>query len=153
MSFLASGVVVVTASLDGRPWGMTVSSACPISVEPPTMLVSLNAGTALAGAVASTGRFGINVLGQDALGVARFASAPGRPKFLDVGLGVSADDDDPAALMLAGSLGHVDCDVTRTVAHETHILFIGSVRRARLGDAQPPLLHYRRSFWQLGTGV
>jgi flavin reductase (DIM6/NTAB) family NADH-FMN oxidoreductase RutF len=51
MSFLASGVVVVTASIDGRPWGMTVSSACPVSVDPPTMLVSLNTRTALARAV------------------------------------------------------------------------------------------------------
>ena len=150
MSFLASGVVVVTASIDGRPWGMTVSSACPISVEPPTMLVSLNRRTALARAVAETGRFGVNVLGQDALEVARFASAPGQPKFLDAGLGLDLEGDHPAALMLAGSLGHVDCEVTRVVDHETHTLFIGAVRHSRVGETQLPLLHYRRNFHQLG---
>jgi flavin reductase (DIM6/NTAB) family NADH-FMN oxidoreductase RutF len=150
MSFLASGVVVVTASIDGRPWGMTVSSACPVSVDPPTMLVSLNTRTALAHAVAHTGRFGVNVLGQDALAVARFASTPGQPKFLDEGLGLELDGEHPAALMVAGSMGHVDCDVVQTVEHETHTLFIGSVRRARVGDQQLPLLHYRRAFWQLG---
>jgi flavin reductase (DIM6/NTAB) family NADH-FMN oxidoreductase RutF len=150
MSSLASGVVVVTASIDGRPWGMTVSSACPVSVDPPTMLVSLNTKTALAHAVAETGRFGVNVLGEEALGVARFASAPGQPKFLDVGIGLDCDGHHPAALMLDGSLGHVDCDVIRTIEHETHTLFLGSVRRARVGDLQRPLLHYRRNFWQLG---
>ncbi len=150
MSFLASGVVLVTASIDGRPWGMTVSSACPVSVDPPTMLVSLNTTTALAQAVAGTGRFGVNVLGQEALAVARFASAPGQPKFLDAGLGLDVGDDHPAALMVDGSLGHVDCDVIATVEQETHTLFIGSVRRTRVGDRQLPLLHYRRNFWQLG---
>jgi flavin reductase (DIM6/NTAB) family NADH-FMN oxidoreductase RutF len=150
MSFLASGVVVVTASIDGRPWGMTVSAACPVSVDPPTMLVSLNTRTALAQAVADTGRFGVNVLGQEALAVAQFASAQGQPKFLDAGLGVLCDGAHPAALMLEGSLGHVDCDVVRAIEHETHTLFIGSVRRTRVGDLQQPLVHYRRGFWRLG---
>jgi flavin reductase (DIM6/NTAB) family NADH-FMN oxidoreductase RutF len=150
MSFLASGVVVVTASIDGRPWGMTVSSACPISVEPPTMMVSLNSRTALARAVAETGRFGVNVLGQQALAVARFASAPGQPKFLDAGLGLDLAGSHPASLMLEGSLGHVDCELTRAIEHETHTLFIGSVRRSRVGEPHPPLLHFRRTFHQLG---
>ncbi len=88
MSHLASGVVLVTASIDGRPWGMTVSAACPICIEPPTMLVSLSSHTALARAVAETGRFGVNMLGEDALAVARFGAAVGQPKFLDDGLGV-----------------------------------------------------------------
>jgi flavin reductase ActVB len=151
MSFLASGVVVVTSSIDGRPWGMTVSSACPVSVDPPTMLVSLNTKTALAHAVAESGRFGVNVLGHEALAVARFASAPGQPKFLDAGLGLSCDEEHPASLMVEGALGHVDCDVVRSVQHETHTLFIGAVRRARVGELDRPLLHFRRGFWQLGA--
>ena len=83
MSRLASGVVLVTSSLDGRPWGMTVSAACPVCVEPPTMLVSLSAHTALAAAISGCGRFGVSVLGEEAVEVARFGSAPGAPKFLD----------------------------------------------------------------------
>jgi flavin reductase (DIM6/NTAB) family NADH-FMN oxidoreductase RutF len=151
MSFLASGVVVVTASIDGRPWGMTVSSACPVSVEPPTMLVSLNTRTALSRAVAETGRFGVNVLGEGALATARFASAAGQPKFLDDGIGVDCGESHPAAILLEGALGHVECEVVRAVEHETHTLFIGAVRCTSLGIHERPLVHYRRSFWQLGS--
>ncbi len=150
MSYLASGVVVVTASIDGRPWGMTVSSACPISVEPPTMLVSLNTRTALARAVAETGRFGVNVLGEQALATARFASAVGKPKFLDDGIGVDCGELHPASVVLTGALDHVDCEVVRTVEHETHTLFIGAVAQTNLGIHERPLVHYRRDFWQLG---
>jgi flavin reductase (DIM6/NTAB) family NADH-FMN oxidoreductase RutF len=150
MSFLASGVVVVTASIDGRPWGMTVSSACPVSVDPPTMLVSLNTRTALARAVAETGRFGVNVLGEGALATARFASATGQPKFLDDGIGVDCGDSHPAAIVLEGALGHVECEVVRTIEHETHTLFIGAVQCTSLGVYERPLVHYRRGFWQLG---
>ena len=41
LSSLPSCVVVVTTWLGARPWGMTVSACCSISVAPPRVLVSL----------------------------------------------------------------------------------------------------------------
>jgi len=154
MSHLASGVVLVTASLGGRPWGMTVSAVCPICLEPPTVLVSLSAHTALARAVAETGRFGVNILGEAGLGVARFGAAVGRPKFLDEGIGVELGERHPAALMLDGALGHVDCDVVDQIRHGTHAIFLGRVRATGLrDDAHRPLVHYRRGFWKVGRAA
>jgi len=153
MSHLASGVVLVTASVDGRPWGMTVSAACPVCVEPPTMLVSLGSHTALAKAVAETGRYGVNILGTDALDIARFGSAVGAAKFLDEGAGVDLSGLHPAEIMVDGALGHVDCEVVDVVAHGTHSLFLGRVRAVRLGDSTLPLVHYRREFWRVGEAA
>lgn len=154
MSHLASGVVLVTASVGGRPWGMTVSAACPICIEPPTMLVSLESRTALAAAVSESGRFGVNILGERALGVARFGSAAGRPKFLDDGLGVELGDRHPAEVMLKDALGHIDCEVVNVVAHGTHSIFLGGVREVGVHDDAPlPLVHYRRGFWKVGKAA
>jgi flavin reductase ActVB len=154
MSHLASGVVLVTASIDGRPWGMTVSAACPICIEPPTMLVSLESRTALAKAVAETGRFGVNILGERALEVARFGAAVGQPKFLDEGLGVQLGEQHPAGLMLAEALGHVDCDVVNVIEHGTHTIFLGRVRETGVREDVPaPLVHYRRTFWKVGRAA
>jgi flavin reductase ActVB len=153
MSHFASGVVLVTASIDGRPWGMTVSAACPVCVDPPTMLVSLSSHTALAKAVMETGRFGVNVLGAEALHVARFGAAVGQPKFLDEGLGIDSGEMHPAELMLDGALGHVDCEVVEVVAHSTHTIFLGRVRAVGIDAEARPLVHYRREFWQVGQAA
>jgi flavin reductase (DIM6/NTAB) family NADH-FMN oxidoreductase RutF len=147
MSQLASGVVLVTASIDGRPWGMTVSAACPVCLEPPTMLVSLSAHTALARAIADCGRFGVSILGARALDVARFGSAVGAPKFLDDGVGLSPGE------IVDGAISHIDCEVAEQVEHGTHRLFLGRVRTTTLRAAAGPLVHYRRGYWQIGEAA
>ncbi|MGH2970263.1 MAG: flavin reductase family protein, partial [Solirubrobacteraceae bacterium] len=45
MRVLAGGVVMVTTRVDGRPWGLTISSCCSLSAEPPQLLVSLGSQT------------------------------------------------------------------------------------------------------------
>jgi flavin reductase (DIM6/NTAB) family NADH-FMN oxidoreductase RutF len=153
MSHLASGVVLVTASLEGRPWGMTVSAACPVCTAPPTMLVSLSTHTALARAVADTGRFGVSVLGEAALDVARFGAAVGAPKFLDEGIGLDCGDAHPAQAMVEGALAHVDCELAETLIHGTHSLFLGRVRETTVAAGAGPLVHYHRGFWQVGEAA
>jgi flavin reductase (DIM6/NTAB) family NADH-FMN oxidoreductase RutF len=153
MSHLASGVVLVTASIDGRPWSMTVSAACPVCLEPPTMLISLSSHTALAKAVTATGRFGVNILGAGALELARFGSAVGQPKFLDEVPGIEPGDLHPAELAVKGSLGHLDCEVVEVIARSTHSIFLGEVRSVALSDETAPLVHYRRDFWQMGQAA
>jgi flavin reductase (DIM6/NTAB) family NADH-FMN oxidoreductase RutF len=153
MSHLASGVVLVTGEIDGRLWGMTVSSACPVCVDPPTMLVSLGSHTALATALQRTKRFGVSVLGQDALHVAKFGSAPGTPKFLEEGLGVAIDGLAPTAVPAPGALGHVDCEVVEVIVHSTHVLFLGRVLSTFDAGMSGPLLHYGRGFFQLGEAA
>jgi flavin reductase (DIM6/NTAB) family NADH-FMN oxidoreductase RutF len=41
MSLLAAAVVMVTTRIDGRPWSLTISSCCSVSVAPPMILISL----------------------------------------------------------------------------------------------------------------
>jgi flavin reductase ActVB len=155
MSHLASGVVLVTASLGGRPWGMTVSAACPICLEPPTMLVSLASRTVLAMAVSETGRFGVNVLGEDGLGIARFGASVGASKFLDDGLGLALEPGThPASVMVDGALAHVDCAVVEEIPRGSHTIFLGQVLTVGEPLHQPgPLVHYRRDFWKVGQAA
>jgi flavin reductase (DIM6/NTAB) family NADH-FMN oxidoreductase RutF len=149
MSRFASGVVLVTGTVGGRPWGMTVSACCCICTTPPTMLVSLAAHTALAASIEQTGRFGINVLGQETVQAARFGSRPGTPKFLD-----EAGDElewagDPAAAAIGGALSHLDCDVAQVVEEGTHRLFLGRVREVVHAPQDEPLLYFHRDFRRL----
>ncbi len=74
MGNVASPVAVVTAIDDGTPHGTTVSAFSSLSMEPATMLVSLNNTSALLPRLVIGKIFGVNVLAshQDQIAL-RFA--------------------------------------------------------------------------------
>src|SRR3990170_7022726 len=76
MASFPTGVSVVTAQ-DGiaPPCGMTCSSLCSLSVNPPTLLVCLRSDSRTLGAVVGSGAFAVNLLHGGAQSVASlFAS-------------------------------------------------------------------------------
>lgn len=163
-------VVVVTAYVGGRPWGATVSSFTPMTLDPPTVSVCLFSHTAVVQAARVQGRMGISVLASDQVATARAAAAPGAPKYLDYvcaenaamvddGAPVSLssrrwDPHDgltvPAAPAVHGALAHFDCWVIQTVKVGDHDLLIGSVAEVHTSASpNPPLLYAGRNFYSL----
>src|SRR5581483_5444282 len=76
-------VAVVTSYVDGRPWGLTVSATCTVSVDPPQELVCLGRGSPVLGGIELTGCFGLSFLAEGQEGVAAQTAAPGELKFLE----------------------------------------------------------------------
>jgi flavin reductase (DIM6/NTAB) family NADH-FMN oxidoreductase RutF len=144
MSALASGVVIVTCRLDGRPWGMTVTAFASVSVDPPTVLVSLGSEATAAHAITATQRFGVSILAEEQLVVARFCSTPGATKFLEPF--TEAGDGGSASPVVAGALAHLECEVWKELHIADHTLFFARVRAARASQAGTPLLYHRRDF-------
>lgn len=133
MSELASGVVLVTCSVGGRPWGMTVTAFQSISAEPPVVLVSLESGTRAASAVQAQGRFGVSILAEHHEELARWCARPGAAKYLE-----SFDVDD--------ALAQLECDVIDTVRVADHLVIFGRVREAYASGAESALVYHRRAF-------
>jgi flavin reductase (DIM6/NTAB) family NADH-FMN oxidoreductase RutF len=149
MSKLASGVVMVTTRIDGKAWGLTVSSCISLSAKPPTLLISLSAATESARSIAEAGWFGASVLGERAVEVARRGAARGEPKFVDSYCDPRPDETAPP--LLAGALAHLDCEVTQTLVVADHQLFIGEVREIVLCEEDgEPLLYFARAWRKLG---
>jgi flavin reductase (DIM6/NTAB) family NADH-FMN oxidoreductase RutF len=147
MSRLAAGVVMVTCHVDGKPWGLTVSACCSVSMEPQLLLVSLGRETASAYAIADTWRFGVSVLGERLTDVARFGASRGKPKFVDDFC--HPGDCASRTPVVAGALAHVDCSVARRVPAGDHIIYIGRVENVVLSDGDRPLVYYSRSYHRL----
>jgi flavin reductase ActVB len=148
LSALPSGVVIVTTWLDDRPWGMTVSACCSISVEPPRVLVSLRQGSVTHDAVHEQGRLGINILGSDHKEVAELAARPGSPKFLDEHC---AAGDEGQVPQIRGALCHLGCRVDETFVIGDHALVIARVEE--IGGAAislEPLVYFDRGYRRLG---
>lgn len=135
----ATGVAVVSClDDDGRPQGMTVSSFTSISLEPPTVLVSLRPGRTHA-LVRRRGWYGVSVLG----GAQQAWSAHfgGRPQ---PGL-------EPAWAMksrvpvLQQALAWFECEVQSVLQVHDHTLFVARVADCD-HDAGVPLLFYARGY-------
>jgi flavin reductase ActVB len=144
MSALGSGVVVVTCRLDDRPWGMTVTAFASVSADPPTILVSLGSETTSAQAIGVTRRFGVSILAEHQLSVARFGAARGAAKFLEPFVDSRAGSS--ASPVVSGALAHLDCSVADAVDVADHTVFFGRVRAARTSRSGSPLLYHRRAY-------
>lgn len=141
MSELASGVVIVTCLIDGRPWGMTVTSFASVSAGEPTVLVSLGSETASARAILEARSFGVSILDREQVEVARYCATAGANKFLEPF--VERGGASPA---IAGAPAHLDCELTDAVHVADHTVLVGRVLGARKRPTGNPLVYHRRGY-------
>ncbi|MDW5598126.1 flavin reductase family protein [Conexibacter stalactiti] len=156
MKQLASGLVVVTTQVDGRPWGMTVTACCAVSAEPPLVLVSLHGRTRSRAAIRDHGRFGLNVLGADQKHVAELAARPGAPKWLDDHCvrhpADAADAGRPPRV--SGALVALDCRVREEFDVGDHTLVVGDVLGTTSSDrGEHPLVYFDRAYRRIGEAL
>lgn len=161
MSAFPSGVSVVTArDEDGLPRGLTCSSLCSLSMDPPMMLACVNRRNGSLAAIRASGGFAVNLL-RAGRGVVsdEFASASA-DKFSRVRWCPSPRTGLP--WLLDDSLALVDCRLVADLAAGSHTILIGLVVDGRDGPeegatadrtadptADPeerPLVHWRRRY-------
>src|SRR6266581_7878875 len=144
----ASGVTLVTVADERDDIGSTVSAFCPVSVDPPLVLVSLIAGSYPAELLGRLDRFAVTLLaaGQRML-AGRFAAAgrPGARLMLD---GVPHRRGElSGGLIPAGGLAAIECEVTRQLPAGDHLLVIADVIAVAYvaADGQP-LIRFRGGY-------
>jgi flavin reductase (DIM6/NTAB) family NADH-FMN oxidoreductase RutF len=153
MRLLAAGVVMVTARVGERLWGLTISSCCSISASPPRVLISLAQGASCRPAILATRRFGLSVLQAGQRPLAELGAVPGGRKEVDAFCESEASEGGHP-LMIAGALAHLDCTVATTYEVADHTLIIGNVEAAvTRPDPDGPLLYYDRTFHRLGEPI
>jgi flavin reductase (DIM6/NTAB) family NADH-FMN oxidoreductase RutF len=127
MRQLSGGVSVITA---GRGWdisGMTVTSVSSLSVDPPTLIVSVNRGASTWPLLKRYGFFGVNIIASDQLDIAeRFAGKDGL-KGADRFAGAKWTTRVSGVSLLVGALAAIDCEVEEMIERHSHAIVIGRV--------------------------
>ena len=151
-----AGAVTLVTIADGRDdIGATVSAFCPVSVDPPLVLVSLMAGSYPAEVVgradAPALSFAVTLLsaGQRVL-AGRFA-ASGRPG-ARLMLGDVPHRRGPAsgALIVDGGLAAFECSAEQRITAGDHLLVIARVTGVTyVTDSGEPLIRFRRRYLAL----
>jgi flavin reductase (DIM6/NTAB) family NADH-FMN oxidoreductase RutF len=145
MSGFPTGVCVVTTlDHEGVPRGMTCSSVCSVSLEPPILLVCLRDGSPTLEAVMKSGAFAVNLLHARARAAAElFAS--GNPRRFDL----AAWESGPASAgphLLRDAHTVADCDVVLTQRMGDHVTVFGQTRLITRRHTTAPLLYGLRQF-------
>jgi flavin reductase ActVB len=133
MSALASGVVLVTCRVGGRPWGMTVTAFTSVSADPPLALVSLRGSAIATGAIKASRRFVVNILADGQEPVARRGSKPGAPKFID-------------DLAVPGALAYLELELHEAIDVADHTILLGRVVSTRVAAEGEALVYHRRDY-------
>ncbi|MFC9841397.1 flavin reductase family protein [Rhodococcus sp. NPDC127530] len=139
MAHVATPVAVVSSVDGGLPVGTTVSAFMSLSMTPPMVLVSLDKGSETLELVATSRRFGLNILASDQTATAlKFAKKGGVGKFNGVRW-----DLDHEVPRITGVAGWVACTVEQIVEGGDHMIVLGSVVAAEHVHGEPLTYHGR----------
>jgi flavin reductase (DIM6/NTAB) family NADH-FMN oxidoreductase RutF len=145
----AAGVTLVTIADDRDDIGTTVSAFCPVSLDPPLVLVSLMAGSYPAEVLSRPSlpaqRFAVTLLSSRQRVLAGRFAAAGRPSARlaldDVPHSRGSSSD---ALIPAGGLAALECAVSRRVPAGDHLLVISAVENVSyVAEGGSPLVRFR----------
>ena len=126
MRQVVSSVAIVTSRAGGERNGLTATAVCPVSVEPPTMLVCVNRNASAEAVIAESGCFAVNFLTEEQHGIARLFSTPklsAERRFAE-GTWLTMVTGSP---VLDGAAASFDCEVTERIASGSHHIYIGRV--------------------------
>ncbi len=150
MREFASGVALVAAVHDDKRSGCTATSLCSLSLDPPSLIVCIERGSATLAVIRGAKAFGVSIVGaaHDAL-ADRFA---GRTGLKGAARFAGADWTTLAtgAPVLADALASMDCTVEEVLERHTHAIVIGRVVAVCRHAGAPALLHWRGRFQPLG---
>ena len=144
----AGGVSIVTAGSGSERTGMTVTSAISLSMDPATMLMTIDRAASAWPVIRGAGHFAVNIPSAAQVDVAeRFAGrggARGAARYEGAGwfrLG-------SGTLGLLGALAVVECRVEEIIERHSHAIVLGAVLSVHLGvDAEvEPVVYARGGF-------
>jgi flavin reductase (DIM6/NTAB) family NADH-FMN oxidoreductase RutF len=141
-------VTLVTIAEDRDDIGTTVSSFCPVSDDPPTVLISLIAAAYPAEVVERVGLFAVTILAAAQRSLAGRFAAPGRPGArLLLGNVPHHRGDASGALIPDGGLAAFECEVMTRIPAADHVLFVAHVLAVPyVAEAGEPLIRFRGGY-------
>ena len=138
---LSYGVYVITSWAEGgRPTGCTANSAMQVTSSPATIAISINHDNFTNECIKSSGRFAVNVLGENSspsiIGNFGFRSGRDCDKF------EKQPEIKDFLPIVDGAIAYVTCKVIDSMESETHTVFLGEVIGAEIIDENDKPMTY-----------
>jgi flavin reductase (DIM6/NTAB) family NADH-FMN oxidoreductase RutF len=146
MRQLTGGVSVITAGRGRDISGMTVTSVASLSVDPPSLIVSINRGASSWPLLKRYGFFGVNILTSDQIDIAeRFAGKDGL-KGAERFAGAEWTTRASGVPLLVDALAAIDCEVEEIVERHSHAILIGRVLDLQVSTRTAALAYWQGQY-------
>lgn len=152
MRNLAGAVSVVTVGGVDNRTGFTATSVSSFSVEPPTILVTLNRESSSWPVLRDAGSFAVNILTDRQSAIADRFAGRGGIKGNDRYVGWEWNQLESGTLGLKTAVAVIECDLDEAIERHSHAIVLGRVRSIELTDGHSPLLYWRGQYQQLLPG-
>jgi flavin reductase (NADH) len=150
MARFPTGVAIVTTvDDDGKPWGMTCSSVCSVTLTPPTLLVCLRISSPTLRAMLDSSTFAVNFLHGQAQSAAELFASGASNRFDLVRWELAEDMGGPH--LTQDALATADCRITGTREVGDHAVVLGRAFQITERQERAPLLYGLRQYrpWPL----
>ena len=136
---LAKAVVIITTRHLGQRFAMSATAVSELSMSPPSMLICINRSASIHLPLQAGAHFGINILHASHESISRACSGAlkGEARF-DVG---SWLDSDAGVPYLRDAQATLICAQEKSLAYESHSIFIGRVNEAFYQQEVNPLIY------------
>lgn len=150
MRRLAGGVTIVTARWGELRAGLTATSVCSLTAEPPRLLACIHRDADAHELIEQSGRFAINVLTSaqqelaDHFGGRDTSHGPSRFAVGRWGPGITG------VPLLLDAAANFECRLVEALAASTHSIFIGEVEAVQVHAGAMGLVYHDRAYHRLG---
>lgn len=148
MGTFCTGVTIVTMKSGNECHGLTVSSFCSASLEPPLILFCRKNNGMLKDELVEGDHVIINILSDSQTDLAfRFANSAlnHQERFSEIAYGLSEND----IPILMGCKSHLECEIVDQMEAGDHTVYIGRVNRGEVFDEKAPMIYVAENFHQL----
>ena len=153
MGCFATGVTIITLDLKDEVHGMTANAFASVSLDPPLVLVCVDASTRTHAHMHAKKRFGINVLGQNQRAISEYYARPERDhQHAEAEAGARFDRTHHGTPLLHGSLAYLECRLHSSQQAGDHTIFIAEVEDVVVLEGDP-LLFFRGTYRKVGDDV
>ena len=146
MRHLAGGVSVITVGRGKDITGMTVTSVSSLSMDPPSLVVSINRASSSWPLLKRHGFFGVNILTADQLDVAERFTGKGGLKGAERFAGATWTTGASGVPLLVGALAAIDCEAEDIIERHSHAVVIGRVLDLRLSSRTAALAYWQGQY-------
>jgi len=146
MRRLAGGVSVITAGLGSDISGMTVTSVSSLSVDPPSLIVSVNRSSSSWSLLKRYRYFGVNILNGEQQEVAKRFTGKGGLKGAERFAGAAWTKRASGARLLVGALAAIECEAEEIIKRHSHAIIIGRVLHVELSPHPVALAYWQGDY-------
>tara|TARA_Y100001980_G_C14409638_1_gene203605 strand:- start:267 stop:755 length:489 start_codon:yes stop_codon:yes gene_type:complete len=142
MKRFASGVTLITFENEGVLSGLTVSSFCSLSMNPPLILICIDKKIPSHDSLKNGASFGVNICTSEQGKLAwDFANSNVDKNELILSLNHRITDD--KVPLLNDCLASMECTLKETYEGGDHTIFVGQIESGDFSEKSDPLVYYK----------